>query len=86
MAKKRTKRIKENPTLATCCIVSAKDQIYMIDFTRKIRSVEIDPRLTDTLFNIIVNQLQEKFSEIFDKTEIFEKLTEEAIDSLDRLR
>ena len=86
MAKKKIKYIKEKPTFAMCCIVSVKDRIYMIDFSGKQISIEIDPRITDNVFHVIVSNLQEKFSEIFNKTEVFEKLTDEAIESLKKMR
>lgn len=82
MAKKKTKRIERKPTLATCCIVSAKDRIYMIDFERKSRSLKINPKITDAVFQVIVTRLQEKFSEIFTRSEVLEKLSKEAINSV----
>lgn len=86
MAKKKIKYIKRKPTLATCCIVSVKDRIYMIDFSGKEISVGINPRITDNVFHVIVRNLQEKFSEIFNKAGVLEKLTDEAIKSMEKFR
>lgn len=86
MKGKKIKYIKGKPSLATCCIVSTKERIYMIDFLGKEISVEIDPRIAGDVFHIIVSDLQEKFSEIFTRTGILEKLTEKAIIDLKKMR